>query len=51
MAQESLHADLMFALLIWIGLVGWLLNRSLLALQPRLFRAQDQPTTDRKATR
>lgn len=51
MAQESLHADLMFALLIWIGLVGWLVNWSLLVLQARLFHVQDERTIEREATR
>jgi ABC-type nitrate/sulfonate/bicarbonate transport system permease component len=36
-AQQSLHPDLMFALLFWTGLVGWALNAGLLQLQRRVF--------------
>jgi ABC-type nitrate/sulfonate/bicarbonate transport system permease component len=38
-AQQSLQADLMFALLLWIGLVGWSLNALLLWAESRLFGA------------
>jgi NitT/TauT family transport system permease protein len=37
-AQQSLQPDLMFALLLWIGLLGWALSAALLALQRRGFR-------------
>lgn len=37
-AQQSLRPDLMFALLLWIGLLGWGLSAGLLALQRRWFR-------------
>jgi ABC-type nitrate/sulfonate/bicarbonate transport system permease component len=37
MASISLHPALMFALLLWIGLVGWGLNAGLLLAQKRLF--------------
>jgi ABC-type nitrate/sulfonate/bicarbonate transport system permease component len=36
-AQQSLHPDLMLAHLLWLGLVGWGLNATLLWLQGRLF--------------
>jgi NitT/TauT family transport system permease protein len=36
-AQQSLRPDLMFALLIWVGLVGWGLNMLMLLCQHRLF--------------
>jgi ABC-type nitrate/sulfonate/bicarbonate transport system permease component len=36
-ASQSLHPDLMFALLLWIGLIGWGLNAALLFAQRRLF--------------
>jgi len=38
-ASQSLHPDLMFALVLWIGLIGWALNGSLLFAQRRLFGA------------
>jgi len=38
-AAQSLHPDLMFALVLWIGLVGWGLNGLLLFAQRRLFGA------------
>ncbi len=36
-AQQSLRPALMFALLLWVGLVGWGLNAALLWAQARLF--------------
>ena len=36
-ASQSLHPDLTFALVLWIGLVGWALNTVLLFAQRRLF--------------
>jgi NitT/TauT family transport system permease protein len=36
-ASQSLHPDLMFALVLWIGIVGWSLNAALLFAQRRLF--------------
>jgi NitT/TauT family transport system permease protein len=36
-AQQSLRPALMFAILIWIGLVGWLLNALMIWAQRRLF--------------
>lgn len=36
-AQETLHPATMYAYLIWIGAIGWLLNASLLQAQQRLF--------------
>ena len=36
-ASQSLHPDLMFAMVLWIGLVGWSLNAALLFAQRRLF--------------
>ena len=36
-AQESLQAELMYAVLIWLGFVGWGLNAVLLWVQHRLF--------------
>jgi NitT/TauT family transport system permease protein len=36
-AQQSLHPDLMFAYLFWIGLVGWSFNWLLSWAQRRLF--------------
>lgn len=36
-AAQSLRPDLMFAMVLWIGLVGWALNSALLFAQQRLF--------------
>ena len=36
-AQLSLHPALMLALLIWVGIIGWLFNGGLLWAQRRLF--------------
>lgn len=40
-ASQSLHPDLMFAMVLWIGIVGWALNWLLLTTQRRLFAATD----------
>ncbi|MCJ0761599.1 ABC transporter permease [Variovorax terrae] len=37
-AQQSLRPDLMFALVVWIGLLGWGVSAGLLGLQRRWFR-------------
>jgi NitT/TauT family transport system permease protein len=37
MAQQSLHPDLMFAYLFWIGVIGWSLNAVLNWTERRLF--------------
>lgn len=37
LAQQSLRPDLMFAILLWIALLGWGLSEGLLALQRRWF--------------
>jgi ABC-type nitrate/sulfonate/bicarbonate transport system permease component len=37
LAQQTLHPDMMFAMLIWVGIVGWGFNALLLFLQRRLF--------------
>ena len=36
-AQESLRPDLMFAFLLWIGVMGWVLNQLFMKLQDLLF--------------
>ncbi len=36
-AQESLRPDRMFALLIWVGILGWAMNYFLVRLEGRLF--------------
>ncbi len=36
-AQQTLHPDIMFAMLIWVGIVGWSLNALMLFAQRRLF--------------
>jgi NitT/TauT family transport system permease protein len=36
-AQQSLRPDLMFAYLVWVGIVGWSLNALMLWSQRRLF--------------
>lgn len=36
-AQESLRPDRMFALLIWVGILGWALNYILVRIEGRLF--------------
>lgn len=36
-AQQSLRPDLMFAFLLWIGLLGWMLNLAFVKLQAFLF--------------
>lgn len=35
-AQQSLHPDLMYALLFWVGCIGWLLNYGLVQLDRRV---------------
>ena len=37
LAQQTLHPDQMFALLIWVGIIGWGFNALLLFAQRRLF--------------
>lgn len=37
-AQETLRPARMFSMLIWVGIMGWLINYGLLALQWRMFR-------------
>lgn len=37
LAAQSLNPALMFAMVLWLGLVGWFLNASLLFAQGRLF--------------
>jgi NitT/TauT family transport system permease protein len=37
-AQQSLRADVMYAYLFWIGLVGWLINSAMLRAERRLLR-------------
>ena len=36
-AQETLRPERMFAVLIWVGLIGWGLNMALLRLEHWLF--------------
>ncbi len=36
-AQQTLRPELMFAVLLWVGLIGWSLNALLLLAQRRLF--------------
>lgn len=36
-AQQTLHPELMFAVLLWVGVLGWGLNALLLLAQRRLF--------------
>jgi NitT/TauT family transport system permease protein len=38
-AQQSLEPDLMYAMLLWIGLLGWSLNALLVSAESRLFGA------------
>ncbi len=47
-AQQSLRPDLMYAQLLWLALIGWLLNRLTLALAARL--AGGQAVAERNAT-
>ncbi len=35
-AQQSLHPDLMIAFLLWIGILGWGINRAVLEIELRL---------------
>jgi ABC-type nitrate/sulfonate/bicarbonate transport system permease component len=42
MAQQTLHPDVMWAMLVWVGIVGWGLNAVLLLAQRRLFGAAAQ---------
>ena len=37
-AQQNLRPDLMFALLLWVGGLGWALSAGLLAIEQHLFR-------------
>jgi ABC-type nitrate/sulfonate/bicarbonate transport system permease component len=37
-AQQSLHPDLMIAFLMWVGLLGWLLNRAVVEIERRILR-------------
>lgn len=46
-AQQSLRPDLMFALLVWLGLLGWALSAGLLALERRWFRMPQTPEAAR----
>jgi ABC-type nitrate/sulfonate/bicarbonate transport system permease component len=39
LAQQNLRPELMFALLFWVGVIGWGSNGALLAAQRRLFAA------------
>ncbi|MGY3581494.1 ABC-type nitrate/sulfonate/bicarbonate transport system permease component [Bradyrhizobium sp. USDA 4341] len=36
-SQQTLHPDLMLAMLLWVGIVGWSLNAGLLKLQSSLY--------------
>lgn len=36
-SQQTLHPDLMLAVLVWVGVVGWALNACLLSFQRSLF--------------
>lgn len=36
-SQQTLHPDVMLAMLVWVGIVGWLLNAMLLKLQDVLY--------------
>ncbi len=36
-AEQNLHPALMFALLLWVGALGWALSAGLLAMERRLF--------------
>lgn len=36
-AQETLRPNRMFAILVWVGILGWAINQGLLMLQDRLF--------------
>jgi NitT/TauT family transport system permease protein len=46
-ASQSLHPDRMFAMLLWIGLIGGGLNASLLFAQRRLFGRAGVPVASR----
>ena len=35
-AQQSLRAEVMYAYLFWIGIVGWLINLAIAAAERRL---------------
>jgi len=37
-AQQNLRPDLMFALLLWLGALGWALSAGLLAIERHCFR-------------
>ncbi len=39
LAQQNLRPELMFALLLWVGVIGWGSNAALLAAEKRLFAA------------
>lgn len=42
-AQQSFRPDLMFAMLLWIGIIGWVFNALLLLAQHRLFGRAASP--------
>jgi len=44
LAQQNLRPELMFALLLWLGAIGWGSNAALLAAQRRLFAASARAT-------
>ncbi len=44
LAQQNLRPELMFALLLWVGAIGWGSNAALLAAQRRLFAASARIT-------
>jgi NitT/TauT family transport system permease protein len=41
-AQQNLQPDMLFAVLLFIGLVGWAFNEVLVATQARLFKGREQ---------
>jgi NitT/TauT family transport system permease protein len=45
LAQETLRPDAMFAMLIWVGLIGWGLNTALLRLERALFARRGEIDT------
>ncbi len=46
-ASQSLHPDRMFAMLLWIGVMGWSINAGLLLAQRRLFGSAGVPVRGR----
>jgi NitT/TauT family transport system permease protein len=46
-SQQTLHPDVMLAMLVWVGIIGWSLNAALLKLHDVLYARRSTPTERR----